>query len=897
MIPKLLSFIFVISLAFGIQNPNQVKDVPFDVNEVINRVSPHFPTTSPQTQIPSLPNSEFLIDTSIVYTRTSGYQSTSTVSFDGTNYLVIWQDGRNGMGYDLYGARVTPDGTVLDLNGIPISTAAHHQLYPSATFGESNYLVVWEDYRNHDTIPDIYGARVNQQGIVLDSSGFPISTANGKQCQPDVAFDGTDYLVVWRDERSGRSNIYGTRLNQAGIVLDPNGIVISAVARGSSNPSVAFDGLNYLVVWDDDRTLFNSYIYGTRVSQQGTVLDSSAIPISTVSYARKASVAFDGSNYLVVWEDWRGEHSDIYGARVNQEGNVLEPTGIPICTAPLWEWEPSIAFDRSNYLVVWTDSRNGGWWNIYGSRVDTLGRVLDTTGIAIRTGTSDSYIPDVASDGINYLVVWKAWPRNQTSSTYGARVTHEGTVLDSGILISKAANSQWNPSIASDGSNYLVVWEEQRDSSFDIYGSLVDQNGMIQGQSGFPISIATNEQRHPSVAFDGNNYLVVWQDKRSGYYKIYGARVTPSGQVLDQDGILFYPVPNIDPTNQIAPSVAFDGDNYLVVWGDVRKNQASHIYGTRVTPSGTVLDISGFPISTAPSLQRSPSVVFDGTNYLVVWQDERNGNYDDIYGARVSPGGQVLDSSGISISTAENYQESPSIAFDGINYLVAWQDYRNGSLNPDIYGARVSQAGAVLDSNGFAISTAINYQQQPSVTFDGTDYIVVWEDHRSGLDWDIYGARVSQLGAVIDTFPVSAHYKDQINPSLAHGGGNQILLTYSGWVDSINSHPVDTMRIWGKFYPFIGIGEENSKVKMQSAKLLEVYPNPAKSFLAIRLPLTADRQNLKIFDVSGKLVKVMDNVTSPQSHKQEVRISLKGINPGIYFLRLGKDTKKFLVVK
>jgi hypothetical protein len=28
-----------------------------------------------------------------------------------------------------------------------------------------------------------------------------------------------------------------------------------------------------------------------------------------------------------------------------------------------------------------------------------------------------------------------------------------------------------------------------------------------------------------------------------------------------------------------------------------------------------------------------------------------------------------------------------------------------------------------------------------------------------------------------------------------------------------------------------------------------------------------------------------------------VKISLKGINPGIYFLRLGKETKKFLVVK
>jgi len=40
-----------------------------------------------------------------------------------------------------------------------------------------------------------------------------------------------------------------------------------------------------------------------------------------------------------------------------------------------------------------------------------------------------------------------------------------------------------------------------------------------------------------------------------------------------------------------------------------------------------------------------------------------------------------------------------------------------------------------------------------------------------------------------------------------------------------------------------------------------------------------------------------EELASKVSHKQEVTISLKGINPGIYFLKLGKETKKFLVVK
>jgi hypothetical protein len=83
-------------------------------------------------------------------------------------------------------------------------------------------------------------------------------------------------------------------------------------------------------------------------------------------------------------------------------------------------------------------------------------------------------------------------------------------------------------------------------------------------------------------------------------------------------------------------------------------------------------------------------------------------------------------------------------------------------------------------------------------------------------------------------------------------------------------------------------------------KTIEIYPNPTKSVLRVRYPLSGkETANLKIFDVSGKLIKDVA-LTASESHndqEREIRISLKGINPGIYFLRLGKETKKFLVVK
>lgn len=849
---------------------------------------------------------EFLIDTNVTYFAAPFDQKSSSIAFDGTNYLIVWSDWRNSFNADIYAARISQSGMVLEPYGIVISGALNNQSSPSVAFDGVNYFVVWKDERNDNG--DIYGARVNTSGVVIDTNGIRISQAVNNQSNPVIAFDGTNYLVVWDDSRTGGTytDIYAARVSKSGIVLDTNGIPVSIASYNQSNPAVVFNGSNYFVVWQDNRyNISNWEIFGARVNTSGIVLDPDGILISyATGHQWYPAVARDGTNCLVVWGDRRsGTREDIYGARVSSSGTVIDPDGFPISTvAQNGQYFPSVAFDGTNYLVVWDDYRSTTH-NIYGARVTPAGAVLDPNGRVISNAARDQLYPTIAFGDTNYLVVWDDYRSNVDFDIYGARVDVSGSVIDfNGIIVSSAINYQLLPASAFGVDNYLVVWEDTRGQTyFDIRGARVSPSGLILNSSSIPISTATNDQMSPAVAFDGTNYLVVWADMRTNVWDIYGTRVDQSGNVLNPAGIVISNAANY----QEKPAVAFDGTNYLVVWQDKRGGTYYDIYGTRVNQSGTVLNPTGISISNAALDQVEPEVAFDGTNYLVVWEDYRNtSTAPDIYCTRVNPSGTVLNPNGIAISTASQYQMIPKVAFSGTNYLVVWLDNRNG--NWDIYGARITPTGTVLDPNGIPICTHISTQMSPAVGFDGTNYVVVWQDTRNG-SFDIYGALINVSGSIVQNFVVSTRNGHQIDPAVVIGPSGQVFTLYSGYTDYISGKPVNNMRIWGSLYTLIGIREVSDNIAYHSQPLIENRPNPFSTNVEIRYYVkdVTEKISLQIYDANGVLIKRLgDGVKSKGWHK----INWDGkdengklVGSGIYFCKLQSggttEIKKMILLK
>uniref|UniRef100_A0A7C4GCR9 T9SS type A sorting domain-containing protein n=1 Tax=candidate division WOR-3 bacterium TaxID=2052148 RepID=A0A7C4GCR9_UNCW3 len=564
-------------------------------------------------------------------------------------------------------------------------------------------------------------------------------------------------------------------------------------------------------------------------------------------------------------------------------GEFLIDTSSTPAPAPYGQWEPSIAFDGTNYLVVWKDYRSGDDYDIYGARVTPQGTVLDPQGFAVSQAAGYEWYPDLRFDGTNYLVVWEDYRRgSDTSLIYGARVTPQGTVLDpQGFAISPAANDQKLPGLGFDGTNYLAVWSDGRSGSeSDIYGARVTPQGTVLDPQGFLVSQGVNDQESPALGFDGANYLAVWSDGRSGSGSdIYGARVTPQGTVLDPAGFAISRASGY----QRSPDLRFDGTNFLVVWEDYRggSRDTSDIYGARVTPQGTVLDPQGFAISQAAGYQWSPALAFDGANYLVVWEDcWRSGNHDiDIYGARVTPQGTVLDPAGFVVSQASGNQEFAALAFDGANYLAVWSDGRSGSS--DIYGARITPQGTVLDTQGFVISRAADYQWYPALAFHGANYLVVWMDSRHGSDYDIYGARVRPDGAVFDEGAVVRQEGSQWYPALAHGTGSEVFLVYQGWAGTVGGKTYNTDRIWGKLNPAPGVEEAMNAERGTR----NVGASVVRGVINCQLPVSGLQSATVLLDAAGR--KVMELRAGPND--------VRHLSPGVYFVRQASGVVKVVV--
>ena len=435
---------------------------------------------------------------------------------------------------------------------------------------------------------------------------------------------------------------------------------------------------------------------------------------------------------------------------------------VPLCTSPADQSGMVLVADRAGGgIVVWQD-RRGGHWDIYAQRLRDSGQPdWIPNGIPVCKAGGQQERVRAAADGMGGLIVaWQDARGDSATDIYAQRLTSAGTAAwaNGGVLVCGALGSQRAPVVVDDGQGGAVVaWLDDRAlGSSDVYVQRVSASGVLQwGAPGVALCTAAGVQDQLAVVSDGQRgAIVTWRDGRSDGGDIYARRVTTAGVAQwAANGVALCAATGV----QEAPAVVGDGAGGLVaVWEDARAG-ALDIYARRVDGAGAPQwAANGVAACAEDGDQRAPALCEDGQGGVVAaWQDGRpGGQWQEVYAQRLDEAGAPQwAANGVGVCTAAGDQLAPALVRDPVGgVLVAWCDGRSGTSGIDIYVQHVADTGAgQWTAQGVLVCDAANGQEAVRVMADGLGGAqMVWQDHRAGPTTDLYGQHVDAAGQMSD---------------------------------------------------------------------------------------------------------------------------------------------------
>lgn len=434
--------------------------------------------------------------------------------------------------------------------------------------------------------------------------------------------------------------------------------------------------------------------------------------------------------------------------------------GNPVSIAVNDQTRSAITTDGSGGVIVtWQDKRSGKF-EIYAQRMNIDGNALwNTNGIPICTQDSN-YNPMIVSDGSGGAIIsWQSYRGSATADIYAQRVNSSGNVqwTLNGEPLCVVVFEQDTISMVSDGlGGAILTWQDYRSNIGlpDIYAQRVSSSGvMLWTANGVSVCNQAASQHAPRIVSDGNGgAFITWSDNRSGNYDIYTQRFGSAGaEQWTTNGVATCTM----ATDQLKPDICTDGaDGVIITWSDFRSSVNFDIYAQRVGPSGAIVwAVDGVVMNNNVAYdQTDPKIVSDGLGGgIISWTDYITGITADIYAQRVNSTGAVQwTATGVTICTASGDQIHSQLTSDGNNgAYITWEDHRNAG-NSDIYAQRIASNAALnWAATGYEICIEGNDQLNPAIVSNGNlGAIVVWQDYRSGNNFDIYEVGFNTSGII-----------------------------------------------------------------------------------------------------------------------------------------------------
>jgi hypothetical protein len=723
-------------------------------------------------------SAELTIDTPVNGPR-GGNQVQPAIASSGTNYLLVFVDGLFGSD-DIRGARFGADGTLLDGSSFPIATEESTQFDPAVTWNGTRWIVAWQDGRN-GVDWEIYGTTVSATGAVgaLDGAAMA-ATAGVDDTDPVLSSAGAISLLAYTSgDDTTNSDILGRRISVAGAVTDGTAIIVGGGAGAQHSPAVVGSATQFLVSYTDANGTASVRV--RRVAASGTALvDAAPTLIATGGVA--STVGFGGgATYLVLWTTLETDNFfAIQSGTVPVTGPISAPTATMISPDAVSRdyLVPEVAWNGSEYLAVFSDRLFDDGLGEY-VEFKLSARRLNATGIPVGAALNpssgvagDVTNVDVSAIGAAFYVVYADFS-GEATDIRGTRIAGTTVSSPAGQVLSFGPNDEESPVVAGNGTVWGVAWTDFRSGEVDAWAAILGATGAVVGT---PSSIAggPGSQTAEGLAWSGSRFVVViadgGQDVRALTMTAAGIASAPVAVAISTTLVEFEPSVACGPAS-IGCLVSWTSYDPAATTIDAQV-RASRVDGT--TASLTVAPAVN--VITAAGNQFDSATAASSAGFFITWTDARVDTNVDIRGTRfvTSP----LDAAGIVVGGAAGAQADSVVASDGTDFLVGFVDARAGASAADIYFQRVNGAsGALLGANVVASASA-DVEVQPAVGFSGR-YLLAWV-RASGANTIVEATRIATSGTVIDSTPLSiteaVGNTDQ--PGVSGGTGGRWLVTY-----------------------------------------------------------------------------------------------------------------------
>jgi hypothetical protein len=627
-----------------------------------------------------------------------------------------------------------------------------------------------------------------------------IVPAPDTQTQSAAASDGDSYFVIWTDDRTRLRETWGTRVSAAGEILDPTGIPLFEGTM--TQPQILWTGSSYLVVWGADGDLWM-----LRVDRNGNVVDPAR---AVIAGGTPASIARNESQVVIGYS--RG--NELHALFVTQDARPIVDLRLAASTNEQHDG-PHIAWNGLQFVAIW--SSYGGTPRIEGVRfgqggaIDNAPRVVATGGSFVR--------PRLASDGANFVlltlagdqlfarrisgdlssagteqalpeqlhsdgtIVWTGTHYVVAGSfgaiAYGVRLDAEARLLDaSAIEIERSPDngSAAAPALASNGRDLFVAWTGRLEPATEpwpnVYGSLASPS-TLTARTRTVLSRAAQRQSRPTITNGITNLLAIWSESTG----LYARRLAMNGAWIDAIPVRI--------TDKEGPAQAtFNGTDYIVAWTDSREirtfrvrrdgplvaNEGSHInawdgYSLALASNGTTTAIAmsgnaariallnpDATFATAPA-QLTANVVVGhvdlatgaGGEYLFTWGEMEflPPTFETAQPRRVMatrltsslvnlhPGG------GFAVADTSAMEGEPAVTWNGSEWIVVWTEAKSR-----LRARHIAANGTLSGGDVFVAQNAI----LPDVAWDGSRYVITWTGVEGRFVSDFHAAWFSRLG-------------------------------------------------------------------------------------------------------------------------------------------------------